>query len=360
MAKETVGYVHLEWTCPACGGRNDGRAAKCANCGAPQPEDVQFEQAVQEEFIADEKVIAQAEKGPDIHCPFCGTRNPAGATQCQQCMADLSEAVSRQRGQVLGAHRDKAVPDVACPYCQGMNPATARKCAHCGATLERPEARPAPTAKAAPAQRSGGASPVLIAFGALFLVAICAFVLLTLRTEEMVGRVQEVEWTRTVLVEGQVPVEYTDWLDEIPAGAPVESCRQALRRTQDEPAPNTFKVCGTPYTVDTGTGVGEVVQDCVYEVYADMCEYTVEEWQVVDQQTLSGRDHLPRWPEPNLAAGQRLGEREEGYEILFDVDGERYTYRTTDPGSLTQFQADSQWLLEVNSFDAVVSVSPAE
>ncbi len=359
MAKETVGYVHLEWTCPACGGRNEGSAAKCANCGAPQPEDVEFQQAAQEELITDEALIARAKKGPDVHCPFCGTRNPAGATQCKQCMADLSEAALREHGKVLGAHRDKAVPDVACPYCQGMNAATARKCAHCGASLDRPETAAAPKAAPAPVRRSGGVNPVFIAIGALVLIAMCVFLLLTMRTEEMVGRVESVEWTRTVHIEGLVPVERADWLDQIPAGAQVGNCRQELRGTQDQPGPNAYRVCGTPYTVDTGTGLGEVVQDCIFEVYADMCEYTTQEWQVVDEESVSGRDFSPRWPQPRLASNQRLGGQEESYEVRFNVDGDRFTYRPSEPSEFGQYQTGSQWVLEVNTFNAVVSVNPA-
>ena len=137
MTKKSLGYVQLEWTCPSCQTRNPGPVKKCRSCGAPQPEDVQFEQAVQETFIEDEKLIEKAQAGPDIHCPYCGTRNPAGAVTCSNCMGDLTDAAVRDKGQVLGKHRQEAQPDVACPYCGTMNPATAVKCANCQANLQK-------------------------------------------------------------------------------------------------------------------------------------------------------------------------------------------------------------------------------
>ncbi|MFZ1401388.1 MAG: zinc finger protein, partial [Candidatus Promineifilaceae bacterium] len=133
MTKKTVGYVHLEWECPSCGTRNKGVDKMCRSCGAAQPDDVQFEQVAQEALIQDEKLIAQAKAGPDVHCPFCGTRNPATADQCSQCLADLSDAKAREAGQMVGAHQKSAVPDVACSFCGAMNAGTALHCVHCGA-----------------------------------------------------------------------------------------------------------------------------------------------------------------------------------------------------------------------------------
>lgn len=77
MARESLGYVELEWTCPSCGRRNPGRAKVCAYCGAPQPEDVAFEQAAEEKLVKDTGTLESLKAGPDIHCPFCGTRNVA-------------------------------------------------------------------------------------------------------------------------------------------------------------------------------------------------------------------------------------------------------------------------------------------
>lgn len=128
MPKETLGYVKLEWTCPNCGHRNPGPQQVCTQCGAPQPKDVEFEQAAQEKLLTDQKEIEAAKAGPDIHCAYCGTRNPAGAKTCRRCGADLSEGAARATGRVIGAFRAEPVPDVTCPSCGTKNPAFRRRC----------------------------------------------------------------------------------------------------------------------------------------------------------------------------------------------------------------------------------------
>jgi DNA-directed RNA polymerase subunit RPC12/RpoP len=361
MTKKNLGYVQLEWTCPACGTRNPGPASKCVNCAAPQPEDVQFEQTVQETFIKDEKLIEKAKTGPDVHCPYCGTRNPAGAVTCSNCMGDLTDAAAREQGKVLGKHQKEAKPDVACAYCGTMNPATAVKCMNCQANLQKPQTQPRPVAAQStagqPGRRRMGVAGIVIIVA---IIALCLFVAsLFFRTDDVIGRVSAVEWTRTVAVEGLVPVERSDFLEDIPQGVAVGECRLELHHVQDSPAPDSQEICGTPYTVDTGTGVGEVVQDCQYEVYEDYCSYTVDEWQQVDMVTLNGNDFTPLSPQPQLAVDQRLGEQEEQYEVVFQGDGERYTYTTSSLDRFTQFTIGSEWVLQVNQLGGVVSVEPA-
>jgi len=113
MVKKTLGYVELEWRCPRCGSRNPGPEKTCNGCGAPQPEDVEFEQPAEEELVTEESEIERAKAGPDVHCAYCGARNPADAEICTQCGADLTEASARVSGRVVGAHRDKPAADVA-------------------------------------------------------------------------------------------------------------------------------------------------------------------------------------------------------------------------------------------------------
>src|SRR5258707_1924805 len=103
MSKKTLGYMELEWTCPNCGNKNPGMVKTCKACGSPQPENVQFGVAEQAELLKDAQKIAQSQKGADIHCPFCGTRNPADARSCSQCGGDLTGGAQRVSGTVIGA-----------------------------------------------------------------------------------------------------------------------------------------------------------------------------------------------------------------------------------------------------------------
>ncbi len=352
MAKKELGYVELEWTCPHCGYKNPGSATVCTSCGAAQPDNVQFEQPAQENLVTDAAKIQRAKAGPDIHCPYCGARNPAGSVTCSQCAGDLAEGAVRETGKAVGAHRPQAAPDVACPACGSLNPANAHRCAQCGSSLAAPKPAPAPT----PAKSK--APTWIFAVIGLVILACIAFAVLALRTEEVVGAVNDISWERTVSIEELQPVQRSAWYDEVPASAILGSCREQVRGTQDNPAPNSVEVCGTPYTVDEGSGFGQVVQDCHYEVYDDWCSYTVDEWQEVDKARANGRDLNPTWPQPQLLAGQRAGGREENYEIVFNADGRAYTYKTSDENIFRQCDLGSRWILNVNTFNAVVSIEP--
>ncbi|RME61803.1 MAG: zinc ribbon domain-containing protein [Caldilineae bacterium] len=358
MAQKKLGYVELEWVCPNCGNRNPGPEQKCGTCGAPQPEDVEFIEPQVEELISDEEEIAAAQLGPDIHCPYCGARNRADAEQCRNCGAPLDEGTRRQAGRVVGAFGDATGEPITCPACGTENPPDARRCQRCGAGLvpgpelkeraRRPQARPQPSGL--------GRVALMILLGVVAIGVI--FIYLATRTQETVGVVADVAWKRSVVVEALVPVQKEAWLTEIPPGVEVGQCRSKVARVQDEPAPNAVEVCGTPYTVDTGSGYGEVVQDCQYQIYEEWCTYTVEEWRGADTVIATGEGLTPQWPALQLAPNQRPGERREEYIITFETDGQTYKYVVRDPNAAAQFQEGSRWALEINTFGALTQVKP--
>ncbi len=362
MAKKSLGYVQLEWTCPNCDTRNPGPQKTCLSCGMPQPDDVTFDQPAQETLIEDEAKLAQAKSGPDIHCRYCGSRNSATATNCSQCGADLSEGAKRESGQMLGVYRDKEVDPIECASCGTLNTPAAAKCIQCGAGLTSAEPPPGPKPepkKATPKKGLGMAT--IIGIVALVLIVCAACITLTAlfnRTEDVGGTVQNVEWTRTIEIEGLVPVEHQAWHDDIPAEAVVGGCRDKVRRTQDNPAPNSREVCGTPYTVDTGSGYGEVVQECRYEVFENYCDYTVEEWQEVDEEQLTGNDFSPRWPNPALRQNQREGNRDETYTCIFTTESGQYSYVPGNQAEFARCEMGSRWVLQVNTFGIVTDIQP--
>jgi hypothetical protein len=199
----------------------------------------------------------------------------------------------------------------------------------------------------------------LVAAALLVCGVIGIFVLLSQRTTQVTGVVQEVRWERSIPLEALVPVEKQTWLDQIPAEAEVGACEDRVRRVQPEPAPNSVEVCGTPYTVDTGSGFGEVVQDCEYQVYETYCDYTVIEWRQTDVFSLQGSDEAPAWPEPSLETGQRLGaDRREEYSIVFSAGSEAYTYTTGEAALFEQARPGTSWNLDVNTFGDVVAIEP--
>jgi rubrerythrin len=357
MARKKIGHVELQWTCPNCNSINPGPEKVCGNCGAPQPEDVKFEQATHQELITDEEKLAQAEAGPDIHCPYCGTRNPGNAEICKQCGGDLVEGIKRESGTVIGAYSIGETATITCPHCGEENPANASNCTNCGGGLGDEVSKADAKVAAAPTSNSKMRNWIIIGVVAVLVLACGAFLLLSTRTNPTTGVVENVNWERTVPVEALVPVEYKDWEDEIPTGAVLETCSDEIRSTQSNPAPNSVEVCGTPYTVDSGSGFAEVIQDCEYEVYASFCSFTVEEWGVVNVAVLTGNDYSPVWPEPTLETGQRVAEEwGESYTIVFKSDDKSFVYKTDDLNLFQAAQIGSEWTLNINTFGSLVSI----
>ncbi len=362
MTQETLGYVKLEWTCPKCGSRNPGSEKTCVSCGAPQPQDVQFAQVQGQQAVQDEALKAIAEAGPDIHCAFCGARNSAGAQVCTQCGADLKEGVRREAGKVIGAYQAGPIKQIACPNCGAMNPENALKCSGCGASLPRAAGAPP---SAIPALATARPSPPAwwgIAVGVLATICLVAvigwLVSRSLSRKDLAGVVQDVEWQTVIEIEQLAPVTRQGWEDEIPADAQVGACREQVRSVQDsEPLGMPFnKVCGTAYTIDTGSGVGKVVQDCRYEVLAPYCQYTVLEWQVVDRAAKSGNDFSPTWPQPQLNESQRLGSQHASFIVIFETENGRYEYSPASLEEFEQFLPGSRWILTLNGFNQIVEL----
>ncbi len=358
MTKKSLGYVELVWRCPRCETVNPGPQKFCNGCGAPQPQDVQFEQPPQEKLL-DESAAAAAKAGPDIHCPYCQARNPGTAKFCGACGGDLAQGKRRDAGRVLGAFRAGPAEPVACTACGAANAAGAARCSACGAALPRPEGEQPSSAAARPRSRMPIAA---MAIGFLVLCGVLAAVvfLRAARRTELVGRVERVGWTRSLPVLALTRVEHEDWLDEVPAEAEIVSCSVEYRYTSQEPVAGAVEVCGTPYTVDTGSGLGQVVQDCVYEVYDDYCTYTALEMAVTETLTASGSDLRPYWPSASLAAGQQFGEGTESYRVVFVTESGSYTYSPSGEDEFVRFELGSEWVLDVDGLGRVVGVKTAQ
>jgi hypothetical protein len=358
VAKKTLGYEELQWACPNCEGINPGSEKTCGNCGAPQPDDVKFEQKARGELLQDGEAITKAKAGPDIHCPYCRTRNHGDAETCVQCGGDLVGGEVRKSGEVLGAFQTRAEQIVTCPRCGTENPDSAMTCSQCGGGIHQ-QKEEAPTTAVTPlkTQKKKGTPALLIAAIVIFCCIVGALIyFLFFRSENVSGTVTGVGWERTIAIEGLVPVEYSDWHDQIPSDGEILECRQEVRSVESEPQPNAEEICGTPYSVDMGGGYAEVVQDCEYRVYEAYCSYSVIEWAVVDTISLSGRDFDPDWPDSSLTTDERMGSRSETYVIYFDADDQDYTYSIDNFEQFQAFEIGSQWNLEVNAIGGVLSV----
>ncbi|MFA7407454.1 MAG: hypothetical protein WCY93_06390 [Anaerolineaceae bacterium] len=328
MTRKSLGFVPLIWQCAFCDTQNPGPIKSCTNCGAPQPENVEFLQVDEARFnfIKDEALIRMAKSGPDIHCPFCGTRNLATNDICTNCGGDLGwGGKERQVGQ-----RVRSVTEAQAP--PQIDDSTAKK-------------RKAPTLA------------IILIILALIVGCVVLLVML-LRTDDVTATVTDVLWERSINVEVYTSITETAWRDEVPIGAQVTYCSSTYRYTSNTYVSGSVEVCGDPYVEDTGTGVGEVVQDCSYEVYDDYCEYTAMAWVVVRTVTESGYDLSPFWPAVNLHLGEREGEHSESYMINFSDGSDTYRFTTANAQLFSQAEIGSRWILQINQLGGVQSLEP--
>lgn len=357
MAKKTLGYAELYWACPNCDGINPGPEKDCTQCGAPQPEDVEFQQADRLELLQDETVREKVAAGPDIHCPYCGTRNPGNADTCSQCGGDIADGARRESGKVVGAFKSGPVQKIPCPHCNTENLETVTHCTQCGGSMHVPKEKQSTETSSSQPPPKKKFPIALIVILVVFCCIAVVFLFFALKTEETTGTVDSVNWERSIAIEAMAPVDYSAWEDQIPGDAEVLSCDLEVRSIESEPVAGADEVCGTPYSVDTGSGYAEVVQDCEYHVYDEYCSYTLLEWQPIDSTTLSGYDFSPVWPDPVIGSEQRLGEYTETYIVIFDTESGDYPYGVRDFETFKQFEIGSEWTLALNSFGGVVSVS---
>ena len=347
--RRTLGYIQNEWTCPNCGTRNKGDKKTCENCGAPQPENVQFELPAEQKFVTDEDQIQAAQTGADIHCPFCGTRNPATARTCSQCGGDLTGGKAREAGRVMQAPlpQPKAVK---CANCGVENPASNTVCSNCGSPLPRVAMaqKAVPGAGGTPAKPLAKKTNWLLIGGILGFVAVCCIaivVLFALPTKSVQATVTDVRWETSVPVQEIRAVEYNEEPGSPPSNAYDVSCRN---KSQD--------VC-EQRTIDRGNGYSEVVEECHTETQ-QYCSYTVDQWTTIQTYTLDGYDLQPIYERPSLSSDQRLGDRSEDLLVTFSTeDGEQKTYLPDTISEFQHFIVGSTWTLKMNALGGITSVN---
>ena len=349
--KESKGFIELEWVCPNCESRNKGSKKTCENCGAPQPDNVKFQRASEEKIVTDEKSVGAARAGADIHCGFCGTRNPATAATCSQCGGDLKEGKARQAGQLLQA-APTPPKTVTCTNCGTVNPGSERTCKQCGSPLPKvmPEQRPAPVDAGVSAALKAEPKKInWLLFGGIgaFLITCCIAILFifVFPSKSVEGTVTDVYWQTSVPVQEVQAVNYSDERGNPPSEAYNLSCHTESKEVCEEK------------TVDQGNGFAEVVEEC-HTVNEQYCDYTIDEWTTIQTYDLSGNDLNPTYEDPTVYTGQRLGSASENFTVTFSTPSGTETYSPDSESEFQQFGIGSTWTLKMNALGGVVSVGP--
>ena len=347
-SRQSKGFIELEWICPNCNSRNRGPVKACENCGAPQPEKTQFYAPAEAKLIQDENAKRIASVGPDIHCGFCGTRNPGNATVCSQCGGDLKEGRSRQAGREM--QREAPVTEVTCTNCGEMNPSTRTMCVQCGAPLPKAGVKPAApvmpatASPAVPTATKRGASWLWIGGIVACLAVICAGAFLLFSPSKSVtASVDDVYWQTSVPLQEVQAVRHSNEAGRPPGGAYDVSCRTETRQVCEDK------------TIDRGNGYAEVVTEC-RDVTQDYCSYTIDQWTTIRTFNLEGHNLYPEYAKPSVGFDQRIGNQSVTFSVYFVGGGETYTYSPASLFEFQQFTIGSTWTLHLNVLGAVVSV----
>jgi len=352
-------FVVLAWDCQNCGSENPGPQKTCANCGSPQPEGVRFHQpkgGVKK--VTDPKQIEEAMRGPDVHCPFCGTRNVDGALKCTQCGGELKGGKRRKTGDRLDTTDDEGMDNGEYTKSEDLEtgeiknesvpvyPSLGRHQKNIPETQRNPIETVRTVMQSKTAQVGG-----IIAIAGLFIWLIW---MLFFNTMTVPVTLTNFHW------ELNIPVEEYRWVDEsgwsIPAGGIETSSEERItgyeQRQQCDLVPKREYVGSEPCNgryEDRGNGYAEWVEDScpVYEdKMVNECKmvddysrpikqtyyyYRIQRWVVARNVPASGDDNNPVWPPVLLSHGEREGFRTQIFTVYYvDEKGEDHSLTSMD------------------------------
>ncbi len=315
MGKLVMGY----WDCPCCDTKEiRGDTAICPGCGRPRGE-VKFYlkgQAQDRERRADERSDLEyvdeekakyINRNPDWYCSFCETLNSDDAQTCRSCGASRADSEAN--------------------YFQMLEKKQQRE--HAQKPPETPVTR-----------KRSSFPKVLIA---ILLIIVGLMVYMNTSKTSGDNTISALTWERAIQIEQNTEYHESDWT--VPAGASVTDQRRELHHydsvfdhyeSYDVQRSRTVVDHYETYytTVDLGNGYFEEVpherpvytteyytvteQRPVYRQvpqYQTKYYYNIWRWTPTRQATSSGEGHTAYWPEPDLGADEREGERAAVYRI---------------------------------------------
>ena len=167
--------------------------------------------------------------------------------------------------------------------------------------------------------------------------------------------VKERTWQRIVPIETYKMVEVGDWRDQVPAGAKIQSCSQLERSSNQVPDGQSCNM----ERRDRGDGSYNEVEVCSQRyrsepVYDTYCNYLTPAWVTTDTRKLSGNGKtIPEWPQVFLTSEgtclgcERLGERKQVYEVIFQGDDEDTHSCEVTGQRWTAYREGSTWRAEM-------------
>ncbi len=352
-------FVVLAWDCANCGTENPGPKKTCTQCGSPQPEGVKFHTPTGGfKEVTDSKQIEEAERGPDVHCPFCGTRNADGSVKCTQCGGELKGGKRRKTGDRPDTDQDEGIDNGE--YTKSEDPETGLVSDVLPSVSSYSPARYSlPTldrTNVVETLQTAINSRVVQVGGLIAIVALCSWLIwmLFFNTTVVPVTLNNFHW------ELNIPVEEYLWVDEsgwsVPAGGietsseerttgyeQKQSCELVSKREQvgTEACNGRMKDRGNGYAEwvedqcpkyeDRQVNECKMVDDYSRPIKQTYYYYRIQKWIVTRNVPASGDDNNPVWPPVLLSQGEREGFRSQFFTVYYtDEKGEGHSLTSMD------------------------------
>jgi hypothetical protein len=359
----------LVWTCEHCGFQNLGRYKNCQKCGAPQSKDTKFHRPSDgPKEVTDPRLVQMAMNGPDVHCPYCGTRNPNGARLCSQCGGELRGGKIRETGDV-DTKEDEGVY-----HGEYKPPDEEDENAEVDQVFAAPPPTSYPRQRYTPVQQSilestNNTLLTNIGIGAIVVLLVGIFIwyayMKWFKVTEVPVTLNSFSWKTEIHI-GEIFTYHEGGWSIPPGGRKTGSEERFTGRyyqkqvCEQVSVPKSEQyVCGET-CVDLGNGFEncsdrmctrnwtEMETQCHQEddysrpIYETWYFYDIDRWTQTRTVTASSLDNEPYWPEFNLAPGESEGDR----TVMFVVN---YTDELGETHTLTSYNpTDWDWFVSLS------------
>lgn len=390
--------VWIDWNCDSCDAVNSGKRKSCSSCGNSR-ESLELQKAESSiKRSASGKILSGTEAsgaeeqraaavGPDWFCSSCQASNAADAANCKTC---AGPRVRSDDNPHLGSNfddflvEDGLLEEVETNARKKREEQTARIWEE---VQREPSRQEQPLFSASKPKNILLTGLLCVSLSGLGIAGIYG-VWWAFQTHQDNGHVTDLHWSQTVHRDNWQPATKEDWQAnlslqsmKLPVGGQGEiaGCDN-IRNCQSRYHHTRHYVCGSDRVcrdatrqVRTGESCHEVCRSvsnhngsvhescyddceptyrtehyqdchqedryCDQEIYQPWCQYDTWQWVNVDNQTLTGADDQPQWPQLEGGALDRL-RREADYrvDVAYTDAGQQYTTHMS-PGTEQEFRS---------------------
>ncbi len=365
--KLLLGY----WDCQYCGTKKiKGNLRSCPNCGKPRDENTRFYIDPNHKEYVPQEVAKKINRNSDWICNHCSQLNSDDSTHCKWC-GSLRDSTNLDYHSNIAKQKAKEAQE---KQPEAWNERTQEEpqeskwydVPHSEHDFEYSANSSSLSSRFTNAKRHSKISipvkPLLIALLALVVIGGLVFLLMP---REYSGTVKAFAWERNILIERYQTVQESDWT--LPVGARLRDTREEFYtttqvldhyETRTRQVPQQEIVGYRDVTVgyqDLGNGyfdeivrsepiykttyTTEEYEEPIYktvQIYKTKYYYDVDKWLYERTVRTSGNNHEPYWGKTNLKSDERIGSKNQTYNVSIETSKNTQTYTMSydDWGSL--------------------------